>query len=193
MDSPAVHGEDNARDSPDPLIELLFTIALLPLFSIPGICVFRAYECALKSNLDPATLLKIMVDSTAPASRQSVWRANMSNIRRNPVNAEDARREIRLGSSWSESGVCLTFGELETMCEECHRLWREHGAVAQKTFRTEERLRRAEVCQDHDLARILAEKITHIAQEATRTRKALEEHQAQAHPHTSAASGPTFG
>lgn len=47
--------------------------------------------------------------------------------------------------------------------------------------------------KDHHLARILAGKLTHIAQEATRTRKALEEHQAQAHPHASAAGGPTFG
>jgi hypothetical protein len=74
-------------------------------------------------------------------------------------------------------------------CQDCKDLWREHGKATQRSLRLEERLRRAEVCQDHDLVRILAEKLRYLALQTTRTRQALEDHQAEAHPHTSAAAG----
>jgi hypothetical protein len=65
--------------------------------------------------------------------------------------------------------------------------------VTQKSFRLEERLRRAKLCQDTDLAKTLLEKLTDLTRDVTRARVALEDHQAQAHPLTSAAGGPTFG
>jgi hypothetical protein len=55
------------------------------------------------------------------------------------------------------------------MCEECDRLWREHREVAQKSFRLEERLRNAELCQDNDLANALAKRMGYLGQEQART------------------------
>jgi hypothetical protein len=78
-------------------------------------------------------------------------------------------------------------------CQDCKDLWREHGKVTQRRFRLDERLRRARLCQDHDLARILAEKLAYLARETTRTRQALEDHQVEAHLHTSAAGGSEIG
>jgi hypothetical protein len=73
------------------------------------------------------------------------------------------------------------------MCEECNRLWREHDEATQKSFRLEQRLRRAELCHDDHLAKALTAKLTYVAQDTARTRQALADHQSQAHPHTSAA------
>jgi hypothetical protein len=55
------------------------------------------------------------------------------------------------------------------MREECSRLWREHGAATDKIFRLEERLRRAQLCQDNDLANALTltVKVTYVAREIT--------------------------
>jgi hypothetical protein len=68
-----------------------------------------------------------------------------------------------------------------TMCEECDRLWRQHSDAIQQSFRLEERLRRGRICQDVRLANSLAAKLEDVAQEAVRTRRALEDHQSQAH------------
>jgi hypothetical protein len=68
-------------------------------------------------------------------------------------------------------------------CKECDRLWREHSEVSQRSFRLEERLRHAKLCQDNDLANALAEKLVYVAGDATRTRRALEDPGKGAPPH----------
>jgi hypothetical protein len=79
-------------------------------------------------------------------------------------------------------------------CQDCKDLWREHGIKRPNAaFAWTQRLRRAEFWQDHDLARILAAKLAYLARETTRTRQALEDHQAEAHLHTSAAGGSEIG
>ena len=70
---------------------------------------------------------------------------------------------------------------LREICQECDRLWREYSELAHKSFRFEERLRRAELCQDHDQVKVVAARLAHLAGEQTRLRQALVEHEAQAH------------
>jgi hypothetical protein len=65
------------------------------------------------------------------------------------------------------------------MCPECDRLWREIGEVAQRNFRLEERLRHAAVRQDHELTRVLSEKLSDLAQEQAAKYQALSEHEAE--------------
>jgi hypothetical protein len=50
---------------------------------------------------------------------------------------------------------------LDEMCQECDRLWREHSELT--NLRLEPRLRRAELRQDDDLVKALAEKLTYLA------------------------------
>jgi len=74
---------------------------------------------------------------------------------------------------------------------ECDRLWREHSEVSQKSFRLEERLRNAELCQDNDLANALARRLVSLMWEQNRTSEAFVEHQASAHPQKGAAGSIT--
>lgn len=54
--------------------------------------------------------------------------------------------------------------------------------MSQKSVRIEERLLRAELHQDHDLARALAVRLATLARELNRTSEAFVEHQAHVHP-----------
>jgi hypothetical protein len=66
-------------------------------------------------------------------------------------------------------------------CEECDRLWAEHKQVVQKSFRWQERLRRAEIRQDHELVNAVAAQLTILMSEQDRTSDAFVQHQARAH------------
>jgi len=69
------------------------------------------------------------------------------------------------------------------MCEECDRLWREHSEVSQRSFRLEQWLRNAELCQDQPLVKALATRLATLALQQMRTSEALIKHQAQGHVH----------
>jgi hypothetical protein len=58
---------------------------------------------------------------------------------------------------------------MDKTCEECERLWREHGEVTHRNFRLEERLRRAEDRQDDELVRALSAKLATHSAARTRT------------------------
>jgi len=78
-------------------------------------------------------------------------------------------------------------------CKECDRLWRDHSEVSQKSFQVEARLRYAQTTQNHDLVQALATRLASLMQDQNRTSEAFVEHQAKAHPHTSAAGAPQRG
>jgi hypothetical protein len=67
-------------------------------------------------------------------------------------------------------------------CQECERLRREFDEAVQKTFRLKERLWHAKDCQDHALAKALAVRLAHLADERVRFNRLLTEHEAQGHP-----------
>jgi hypothetical protein len=67
-------------------------------------------------------------------------------------------------------------------CQECERLQREFDEAVEKTFRLEERLRHAELHQDHDQAEALAGRLAYLADEIFRFTRLLIEHEA---PHLS--------
>ena len=75
-------------------------------------------------------------------------------------------------------------------CPECDRLWREHSEVSQRSFRLEERLRHAELCQDNDLANALARRLVSLMQDQNRTSEAFVVHQAKDHPQKGTAGSP---
>ena len=70
---------------------------------------------------------------------------------------------------------------LLAQCSECDQLWRALGDIAQRHFRWEERLRRAEGRQDLELARALVARLADLARERARMNKALAEHEAREH------------
>ena len=68
-------------------------------------------------------------------------------------------------------------------CEECDRLWGDHKQAVQKSSRLQERLRRAEIRQDHELVEVLAAQLTILMSEQNRTSETFVQHQARAHSH----------
>jgi hypothetical protein len=70
---------------------------------------------------------------------------------------------------------------LRETCQECERLRREFDEIVQTTFRVEERLRHAKDCHYHALAKNLAVRLAHLADERVRFNRLLIEHEAQAH------------
>jgi hypothetical protein len=78
-------------------------------------------------------------------------------------------------------------------CPECDRLWREHSEVTQRSFRLEQRLRRAELRQDQDLVQMLVARLASLMQEQNRTSEAFVEHQAKDHPQKGTAGVPSIG
>lgn len=70
---------------------------------------------------------------------------------------------------------------LNKTCPECNRLWEEYSAVIQKTFRLEERLSNAKLCQDDEQMRALTARLASLADSQTRLGQALTEHIGQAH------------
>jgi len=74
---------------------------------------------------------------------------------------------------------------LRDTCQECERLLREFDEIVQKSFRVEERLRLAKNCHYHALAKDLAVRLAHFADERVRLNSLLIEHEAQGHPSAS--------
>jgi transposase len=68
---------------------------------------------------------------------------------------------------------------LRDTCQECERLLREFDEIVQKSFRVEERLRLAKNCHYHALAKDLAVRLAHFADERVRLNSLLIEHEAQ--------------
>ena len=66
-------------------------------------------------------------------------------------------------------------------CSECKRLWAEYSDVIQKTFRLEERLSHAKLCQDHEQVKALTDRLASLADSQTRLAQALTEHIGQGH------------
>jgi len=74
---------------------------------------------------------------------------------------------------------------LRETCQECEQLRREFDEIVQKTFLVEERLRHAKNCHYHALAKNLAVRLAHLADERVRFYRLLMEHEAQGHPSAS--------
>jgi hypothetical protein len=78
---------------------------------------------------------------------------------------------------------------LRETCQECERLLRDFDEIVEKTFRVEERLRHAKDCHYHALAKYLAVRLTHLADERVRFDRLLIEHEAQGHPEARGGGG----